>query len=338
VKGVRGADEVSSGANQNTKRVTSSASGAKHLEGEAAPPAFGTKAYWDREFGEGIYTEQFDWVCEWEDVAKEIATLVNQEDLVLVPGCGNAPFQLEMHDAGFKNLVCGDYSQVVIDQNKEANPEREIEWDLMDCTAMYYEDATFDVVLDKSLLDCLHCCDGANEITAAYLAEVHRVLKPGGKFLRLSFHEPKSMKAYMRGWDWTIETQMVPVKPPKEAVEAHEAKQEQGQEQAIAWKRIEPADGGEAYFVNGATGATSFEDPTKEKQASVLEEKKEHSLLQGLPDGVCCLCVCVKSEEQENAPSMSFGAKSKSDKKKAEKNKRRLMRMLEEEATQEGTL
>ena len=137
-KGVRAADEAGAGANKKTKQaktVTSSASGAKHLEGEAPPPAFGTKAYWDREFGEGIYTEQFDWVCQWSDVAKEVGSLVKKEDLVLVPGCGNAPFQLEMHDAGYKNLVCGDYSQVVIDQNKVANPEREIEWDLMDCTA-----------------------------------------------------------------------------------------------------------------------------------------------------------------------------------------------------------
>ena len=38
-----------------------------------------------------------------------------------------------------------------------------MEWGLMECTTMPYDDASFDVVLDKSLLDCacLHYAGGS---------------------------------------------------------------------------------------------------------------------------------------------------------------------------------
>ena len=78
---------------------------------------FGTKEYWDREFEKGIYIEFFDWVCDWNDIDSEIAMLIPDKNAaVLVPGCGNAPFQCEMHDAGYKGLVRGDYSEPAIEK------------------------------------------------------------------------------------------------------------------------------------------------------------------------------------------------------------------------------
>jgi len=322
-----------------TTTGTKITNGAKHLEGEPAPPAFGTKDYWDKEFGEGIYKDAFDWVCEWSDVEGDLAKLLNKSDKILVPGCGNAPFQLQMHDAGYKQLVCGDNSEVVIEQNQDANMETRpsIEWDLMDCTAMDYEDNSFDAVVDKSLLDCLHCCDGANEITRAYLNEVHRVLKPGGKFIRLSFHKSHTMKAYMRGWDWTIDTQMIEVKTQDDGANSSEAATVEGEAQVdvdTCWKLVKPVDGGVAYYVNSATGETSFDPPI-----TPVEEEPSASggAMEGLSANEACLCVCVKSRDAYEE-DLTMAAKSKKDKKKAAKNQRRLTKMLEGESREEGLI
>eukprot|EP00980_Cylindrotheca_fusiformis_P031562 scaffold26556_cov181-Cylindrotheca_fusiformis.AAC.2 len=49
-----------------------------------------------------------------------------------------------------------------------------------------YEDGLFDLILDKSTLDCTLCSDNA---TASLLVEVYRCLAVGGSYLLISFHE-----------------------------------------------------------------------------------------------------------------------------------------------------
>jgi SAM-dependent methyltransferase len=49
-----------------------------------------------------------------------------------------------------------------------------------------YQDSIFDLVLDKSTLDCTLCSDNA---TASLLIEVYRCLAVGGCYLLISFHE-----------------------------------------------------------------------------------------------------------------------------------------------------
>lgn len=49
-----------------------------------------------------------------------------------------------------------------------------------------YEDRMFDLVLDKSTLDCTLCSDNA---TASLLLEVYRCLAVGGNYILVSFHE-----------------------------------------------------------------------------------------------------------------------------------------------------
>merc|ERR1712187_430436 len=102
-----------------------------------------------------------------------------------------------MYDAGYANLVCGDTSQVVISRMREAcvAAGRQIRWDVMDATQMPYDAATFDVVIDKSLIDCLHCCQEPVQTIRSYFDEVYRVLVPGGRFLTVSFHSKHVMQA-----------------------------------------------------------------------------------------------------------------------------------------------
>lgn len=168
---------------------------------------FGTSEYWNKAFQEGgQFQEPFDWLASWPELQEEICSLWPKDARLLVPGCGNAPFQLDMYDAGFENLVCGDSSPVVIEQMRTASEtsHRGIQWDLMDATHMPYQSSSLEGVIDKSLIDCLHCCDGAAQILRGYLDEVFRVLVPGGTFMAISCHTKSSMKAVLKGRAWQI--------------------------------------------------------------------------------------------------------------------------------------
>ena len=71
-------------------------------------------------------------------------------------------------------------------------------WDLGDVRNMKYQTDRFDVVFDKGLLDNLQCYLEAEEVCAAGLKDMHRVLKPGGKFLLLSCHAPDELAALLK--------------------------------------------------------------------------------------------------------------------------------------------
>jgi len=307
-----------------------------------APPAFGTIEYWDQEFESGIYAQPFDWVASWADLSKDIQELIPDKNAkILLPGCGNAPFQPDMNSAGYANMVCGDNSEVVINQMKSQHPH--MTWNMMDATAMQFDDASFDVVLDKSLMDCLHCCDGAMAITRAYTNEVFRVLKPGGLFLRVSLHKERTVRAHNRGWDWKIESRLVNTSAPKE-----------DPSQDTTWKKVVPADGGEPYMINTETGETQFEEETSKEtkiesdsdiDSTSSTEDSTEGTFGGLPDGVALLCMCYKgnsvvtaedSDEELVMPVMKKN--NKKDKKKEAKNKRRLMALDEAELREEGAI
>ena len=53
----------------------------------------------------------------------------------------------------------------------------------MDARSLQFKDGTFDLVIDKSLLDALACGDGASVNVAQMLSEVHRVLTPNGVYI-----------------------------------------------------------------------------------------------------------------------------------------------------------
>ena len=189
-----------------------------------AGPAFGSNQYWTDTFADdGIYAQPYDWVASWADMKAQINELIpDKAARILLPGCGNAPFQPDMCAEGYTNMVCGDNCELVIEQMRHGHGCKSMQWDVMDATDMVYEDDSFDVVLDKSLMDCLHCCKGSSAITQAYTNQVFRVLKPGGLFIRISLHQEKLVRANLRGWNWTIDAQLVEAQAQADAVDVSE--------------------------------------------------------------------------------------------------------------------
>ena len=60
-------------------------------------------------------------------------------------------------------------------------------WKVLDVTEMItFASNTFDLVIDKSTIDCIFCKKDYNEKVALMLKDTHRVLKPGGYYFCVS--------------------------------------------------------------------------------------------------------------------------------------------------------
>ena len=77
----------------------------------------------------------------------------------------------------------------------------------MDAKKMTFEDATFDAVIDKGMLDAIVCGNPSVSNCQVMLSECHRVLKPEGSYIMISREVEKKRKKYLKNtkkFNWTI--------------------------------------------------------------------------------------------------------------------------------------
>jgi SAM-dependent methyltransferase len=148
-----------------------------------------------RPFGsyEEAYAHDF---APWDQlpVAADVLSLAllpgRERPRLLDVGCGSGHNLELIEELGFRCWGI-DVSSTAIAKTKakSANPENFVAGSV---TRLPWPDASFEVVTD---IGCLHCLQ-SNEV-AAYVAEVRRVLAPGGRFLCRSFkpREDKMLRA-----------------------------------------------------------------------------------------------------------------------------------------------
>ncbi|CAE8587655.1 unnamed protein product [Polarella glacialis] len=157
-------------------------------------------AYWDKRYLEE--PKPSDWILKPKQLSEVLAKLVPRasESKILHVGCGNSLLPEEMHDdGGCKQQVNIDTSAVVIQQMQARNSELrpQLQWLVMDATAMDFPDEHFDVVIDKGTLDTILCEDDEDHtMVAAYLREVTRVMASGGVFVAVTFGPPEDRMKY----------------------------------------------------------------------------------------------------------------------------------------------
>jgi len=146
--------------------------------------------YWDKFFKTEL--EAYEFVAAYSDlqVIIEDVTRGLRKSRILHVGCGNSELPEEMYDDGYHNIANIDTSEIVISQMRQRNAKRaDMTWSVMDALHMTYEDDSFDVIIDKGIVDTFECNDNADLIISTYLKEVVRVLRPGGIFLCISFND-----------------------------------------------------------------------------------------------------------------------------------------------------
>jgi hypothetical protein len=99
----------------------------------------------------------------------------------LILGSGNSTLGEEMHDAGWSNITSIDFSDVAIEIARQRAPH--MEWKTADATelAKSFGPQSFDLVIDKGLLDSMHLVGAQGTEPIAKISQgVQKVLAPGG--------------------------------------------------------------------------------------------------------------------------------------------------------------
>ena len=179
-------------------------------------PAYGDPEFWEERYGADP-DASFDWYQPYDTLRPFLMPYlsVRPNFEVLVAGCGNSPLPAQLSDDGFENISCVDVSQTVIDQmSKRYADNSDLDYWQADMTSLeVVPNESFDVVFDKALLDALLCGEESFDKALMMLGEVHRVLKPGGHYICLSYGIPASRQSLMEHCTWTVESSTIP-KPP----------------------------------------------------------------------------------------------------------------------------
>ncbi|XP_068318450.1 uncharacterized protein [Pyrus communis] len=142
---------------------------------------FTTKENWDRfiiAIRDGNYA--FEWYEDWSELQGPLMSNLPKPESqtlplqVLVPGCGTSHLSEHLYDAGFKAITNIDLSEVAISDmlRRNARIRPGMKWQVMDVTAMQFEDESFDVVVDKGGLDALMDPEFGVQMGNQYLQEV----------------------------------------------------------------------------------------------------------------------------------------------------------------------
>lgn len=81
---------------------------------------------------------------------------------------------------------------------KLTNKYPELIYDVMDVTDMRYPDKSFDMVLDKSVIDALLCSDAPYSNAAKMLHHIHRVLSDDGYYFAILYGRPEQRMIYLK--------------------------------------------------------------------------------------------------------------------------------------------
>jgi SAM-dependent methyltransferase len=188
--------------------------------GMEEPPKYSEIEYWNARYLENH--EPFDWLVSYADGKEVINNLIPiKSSKVLIAGCGDAPFSIDMCSDGYTGLVNVDLSVVIIERQRLRFPE--MDWRIMDMLDLSsIEPCSLDAVVDKSTLDALVDGAGGNKVVRVMadevkkasdrivtlynkaLHQVARVLRPGGIYLGWSLHTEAEVFACIGDLDWII--------------------------------------------------------------------------------------------------------------------------------------
>ncbi|XP_075214630.1 eEF1A lysine and N-terminal methyltransferase homolog isoform X2 [Lycorma delicatula] len=116
---------------------------------------FTKKDYWDSFFVKRG-KEAFEWYGEYNELSGVLQKYMKLNDTILVVGCGNSNLSIDMFDAGYRDMMNIDISNVAIKQMQRKCKKRTgLVFKQMDVQKLLFEDSKFSVILDKGTLDAL---------------------------------------------------------------------------------------------------------------------------------------------------------------------------------------
>lgn len=128
---------------------------------------FDQSAYWDQVAHKKTFSHPVDWAI--------FSNLFPINYTLLDYGCGYGRILDQLHQKGYRHLIGIDYSQEMIEIAKTVNPE--IDFRRNRTNHISLADQSIDGVLLFAVLTCMPF----NQDQKALIAEINRVLRPGGR-------------------------------------------------------------------------------------------------------------------------------------------------------------
>ena len=178
---------------------------------------YSESSYWDSRFkGEAEY----EWFRGYEAFRHLVERELKPDDRVLVLGAGNSRLSEDLWRlSNIQHVESTDLSTTVVERMQADAVARglpsTLHWSVADMRQLPYPSDTFDAVVEKGTLDCLltvvrdpwNLPDDVKTTCRQTLQEAHRVLKPDGCFLSITFSAPHFRRRLLRDghFTWRVE-------------------------------------------------------------------------------------------------------------------------------------
>ncbi|XP_053167625.1 EEF1A lysine methyltransferase 4 isoform X2 [Hemicordylus capensis] len=146
---------------------------------------------------------------------ESVCAVVSQSFLESGKGCGNSALSYDLFQLGYTDITSIDYSTECITSMQDYYAHCPgLRWAVMDARCLTFMDESFDVVLEKGTLDSMmveetdpwNVSYEAKVLLDQVLREVSRVLKPGGRFISITFAQPHFRKRHYAqpAYGWSV--------------------------------------------------------------------------------------------------------------------------------------
>ncbi|OQR91548.1 endothelin-converting enzyme 2-like [Thraustotheca clavata] len=151
-------------------------------------PDYGSAEYWDEGYINGSNRDSYDCYFSYDTIQNGFEPFFKplKQENILILGCGLSTFGQDMLDAGFTNVTCMDFSSAAIRiltqrQRPPVDGIARLKYLLMDVRDMSaFSNESFDVVIDKGVLDSVVCGVSNSAGAIQMMDEIHRILVPDG--------------------------------------------------------------------------------------------------------------------------------------------------------------
>ncbi|TQS34594.1 hypothetical protein Golomagni_05017 [Golovinomyces magnicellulatus] len=132
---------------------------------------------------------------------------------ILHLGCGNSTLTSDFTHDGYTNQISVDFSPVLIQAMKKTYASLQTQWLVMDVRDLQLEKESVHIAIDKGTLDAfLHgsLWEPPSDVTdnvGKYVDQVVKVLKPGGKWLYITYRQPHFIKPLLSRCAWKLDVE-----------------------------------------------------------------------------------------------------------------------------------
>ncbi|XP_026424414.1 EEF1A lysine methyltransferase 4-like [Papaver somniferum] len=173
---------------------------------------YGDGTYWDARYIKEAGA--FDWYQRYSSLRPFFLKFIPFSSRILMVGCGNAVLSEDMVKDGYEDIMNTDISSVAIEMMKKKYKDiPQLKYMTMDVRDMsFFQDDSFDCVVDKGTLDSLMCGTDAPLSAAQMLGEVSRLIKAGGIYMLITYGDPTVRVPHLNrhGYNWKITLYIIP--------------------------------------------------------------------------------------------------------------------------------